>query len=93
MTKSTILALLVCANLLLFAALCLATYSPPVALAQGAGPADNYLVATGEVQDQHDVLYVIDERERTLHVFLWDRGRKKLVYSDFRSLERDFRDK
>jgi len=91
MTKTTLLALLICVNLVLLTALCLSAYSLPTAVAQGAGLAGNYMVVTGEIQDQYDALYVVDLRARTLHAFYWDKGRRELVYSDGRSLERDFR--
>ena len=91
MSKSAAIAALVCANLLLLAALCLSAYSGPRALAQGTGLAKNYLAVSAEIQDQHDALYLLDMRERTLHVFIWDKGRRQLLYSDWRDLERDFR--
>ena len=91
MSKSTALAGLVCLNLFLLTALCLASYSLPTAAAQGTGLAGNYMMVSGEIQDEYDALYVVDLRARTLHAFYWDKGRKQLVYSDWRSLERDFR--
>ena len=91
MAKNTWLALLVCVNLVLLTAVCLVSYSPPAALAQGTGLSRNYLMVSGEIQDQHDALYVIDLRERTLHAFSWDRARRQLIYADWRDLERDFR--
>jgi len=91
MNKRTCLALLVCVNLVLLTAIVLFTYSPPAALAQGTGLAGNYLVVTGEIQNEYDALYLIEMRSRTLHVFYYDKTRKELYYSDVRSLERDFR--
>ncbi len=91
MSKSTCVALLVCLNLVLLTALCLASYSLPTAAAQGTGLAGNYMMVTGQIQDRYDALYVVDLRERTLHAFYWDKGRRQIVYSDWRDLDRDFR--
>ena len=91
MFKSTWVALLVCVNLVLLTALCLASYSLPTAMAQGTGLASNYLIVTGEIQNEYDALYVLDMRERTLHAFYWDRTRRDLLYADWRDIERDFR--
>ncbi|MGD8450703.1 MAG: hypothetical protein PVJ57_02695 [Phycisphaerae bacterium] len=91
MRRDYIVALLVCLNLVLLTGLCLASYSLPTAAAQGTGLAGNYIMVAGEIQDEHDALYVFDLRARTLHVFYWDRGRQELTYSDWRDLERDFR--
>ncbi|TWT46245.1 hypothetical protein RAS1_26940 [Phycisphaerae bacterium RAS1] len=92
MKKSFWLSLLVCVNLLLLTAIILTSYSLPTALAQQpAGLADNFMIATGEIQNEYDALYVLDLKERTLHTFYYDKGRRRLYYSDFRDLERDFR--
>lgn len=93
MTRNMALSLLVCVNLVLLTALCLSTYSLPAAQAQGTGLAGNYMMVTGEIQNEYDALYLVDLRERTIHAFYWDKGRKQLVYSDMRSLERDFRNR
>ena len=91
MSKKLCLALLVCLNFILLTALCLACYSLPNAFAEGAGLASNYLVVAGEIQNEHDALYLIDLRERTLHAFYWEKGRRELHYADWRDLDRDFR--
>ena len=91
MRKRTWIALLVSVNLVLLSGLLLTAYSPPAAYAQGTGLAGNYLIVSGEIQDQLDALYMIDLRARTLHAFYYDKSDKKLSYSDFRYLERDFR--
>ena len=91
MSKNPCLAFLVCLNLILLTAVCLSSYSLPTAVAQGTGLAGNYLVVSGEIQDQYDALYVVDLRARTLHAFYYDKGRRDLVYSDWRNLDRDFR--
>ncbi len=91
MTKSTVISVLVCLNLVLLTAVGLAAYSLPAAAAQGTGLSGNYAIVAGEIRDEYDALYVIDLRTRTLHAFYWDQGRRELVYSDWRDLERDFR--
>jgi hypothetical protein len=91
MSKTTAIAGLICVNLLLLTALCLAGYSLPTASAQGTGLSGNYILVSGEIQDKYDALYLLDLRERTLHAFYWDKGRRDLIFSDSRDLERDFR--
>ena len=93
MSKSTWVALLVCLNLVLLTGIVLATYSSPAALAQGTGLAGNYMVVSGEIQNPYDALYILDLKSRTLHAFMWDVATKRLTYTDFRDLERDFRNK
>jgi hypothetical protein len=91
MSKATCLTLLVCLNLLLLTALCLANYSLPAAQAAGTGLASRYLAVAGAIQSNYDAVYVLDTRERTLHAFYWDRSRRDLMYVDWRDLDRDFR--
>ncbi|MFH1748123.1 MAG: hypothetical protein ABIG44_13890 [Planctomycetota bacterium] len=91
MAKSTVISVMVCLNLVLLTVICLASYSLPTATAQGTGLAGNYIMVSGEIRDEYDALYVIDLRTRTLHAFYWDQGRRELIYSDWRDLERDFR--
>jgi hypothetical protein len=91
MTKSTWVAVLVSVNLILLTAVVLCAYSPPAAYAQATSLAGDYLMVAGEIQDQHDALYIIDVRDRMLHVLHFDRGRKQLFYAGSRDLERDFR--
>ncbi len=93
MNKSTLIALLVCINLVLLTGLILATYSAPAALAQGTGLAGNYILVSGEIQNPYDALYLLDLKTRMLHAFKWDRSTKRLEYRDVRDLERDFRNK
>lgn len=93
MSKRSWIAALACLNLLLLAALVFATVSLPAAHAQATGLARNYLVVTGEIQNEYDALYLLDRRERTLHAFIWDKTRRDLVYTDWRDLERDFRNR
>lgn len=91
MTKTTWIATLVCVNLVLLTAAILVGVPPKPALAQGTGLAGNYLVVSGQIQSQFDALYLIDLRERTLHVFYFVRGSRDLRWAGYRDLERDFR--
>lgn len=91
MTKATWLALLVCVNLVLLTGIVLFGVPPRAALAQGTSLAGNYLVVTGQIQSQFDALYLIDLRERTLHVFYFMKGSNELQWAGYRDLERDFR--
>lgn len=96
MSKNTWLAVLICANVALIVGLCLITWSLPTARAQGAAtqgaaPAGNLLAVSGEIQDKYDALYVLDPREHTFHVFMWDKSTRQLQYTDWRDLDRDFR--
>ncbi len=91
MNKKTCLSLLVCVNLALLTAILLCSYSLPQAYAQGTSLASDYMVVAGEIRDQHDGLYIIDVRNRTLHVLYYDLGTKRLRYAASRDLESDFR--
>ncbi len=90
-SKSTWLALLICLNLLLITGIALVGYTPRVAMAQGTGLAGNYMIVSGEIQDEFDALYLIDLPERTLHVFYFIKGSKEIQWAGYRDLERDFR--
>jgi hypothetical protein len=90
-SKNTWLSLLACLNLVLLTGIVLCAYSPPSAYAQGTSLAGDFMVVAGEIQDQHDALYIIDVRNRLLHVLYFDRGTKSLRYAASRDLERDFR--
>jgi hypothetical protein len=90
-SKQRWLALLICVNLVLLTAIVLVGTTPPVARAQGTGLAPNYMMVAGEIQDQHDALYVIDVKDRVLFAFEFDRTDRTLVPRDARDLERDFR--
>jgi hypothetical protein len=91
MATRTWLSLLVCLNLLLLTALVLCSYSPPAAYAQGTSLAADYMIVAGEIQDQHDALYIIDVKNRVLHALYYDRGQRRLRYAGWRDLELDFR--
>lgn len=91
MHRNSWFALLVCVNLVLLTGIILATSAPRTAYAQGAGLAGDYLVVSGEIQDQFDALYLLDLRERTLHTFYFVKGTRNMEYGGFRVLEADFR--
>lgn len=91
MSKNVCLTLLICLNVLLLTAVVLCTYSPPAAYAQPTSLAHDYLIVAGEIQDEHDALYIIDVRTRLLHVLYYQRGTNRLRYAGTRDLEQDFR--
>ncbi len=91
MRKTTLLATLVALNLGLFAGIVMIAYQPTPAYAQAAALSGNYMMVTGEIQNEYDAIYMIDLRERILHSFIYERGRRRLMYTDSRDLERDFR--
>ena len=91
MRKTTWISLLACVNLILLTGVVLCSYSPPAAYAQGTSLAGDYLVVAAEIQDEHDALYILDLRDRLLHVLYFDRGTKTLRRAATRDLERDFR--
>lgn len=91
MKRQSWIALLVCLNVILATGILLSNYSPPTALAQGAGLSGNYMLVAGEIQDQYDALYIIDLRSRNIHAFYYDKTTKKLSFAGSRDLEKDFR--
>ena len=91
MRRSTVIAALVCLNLMLLTGIVLSSYSLPPAYAQTAGLATDYLVVAGEIQDEHDAIYLVDIRNRMLHVLYFDRGQRQLRWGASRDLEQDFR--
>lgn len=93
MVKRTVLAALICANVLLAAALVLPRVTPAPALAQAAGTSGNYLMVSGEIQDNYDATYLIDLKELRLYALYYDRGTRRMELGGMRNLERDFRNK
>ncbi len=92
MTRQSLLVILVAVNLLLLAGLILSTYTPPVAYAQAPGRAGDYLLVSGQISNSHDVVYLLDLRNRLLHVFRATQGQPiNFVPVDTRELARDFR--
>lgn len=91
MCKNTCLTLIVCVNLVLLTAIVLCSSSPSAAYAQGTSLAQDYMAVAGEIQDQHDAVYLVDIRTRYLHVLYFDRGTKSLRYAGSIDLEDHFR--
>lgn len=85
------LAVLVCVNLILLTGVILVGHTPRAAMAQATGLAGNYMVVSGEIQDEFDALYLLDLRERALHTFYFRKGTQDLQYAGYRLLEQDFR--
>lgn len=86
------------ANIVLALALVATRYELPVALAAQAdvaaaapGLASRFIAVAGEVQDQHDAIYVLDTKAHSVHVFIFDRSMRRLTYTTARDLEADFR--
>lgn len=50
-----------------------------------------FLTVAGEMQNELDALYVLDTQERFLHVMVYDRGRRRLIYSASRNIDADIR--
>ena len=93
MNKRTLVTLLIGLNLFLFTALVLTAYQPSSAQAQAVGGASNYMMLTGEVQQDADVLYLFDLANRNIHVI---EGRRvgvgaSLIYHGGRNLAQDMR--
>lgn len=96
MIKKHLIRVLIGANLILAAALFLAHVPLQRAFAQDNPPlapalSGRYLAVAGETQDEFDVVYLLDTKERTVHVLMYDRSRRRLNYSAFRDLDLDFR--
>ncbi len=84
------LAVLVCVNVVLLTGMVVVGAPPRAASAQAAGLAGNYLAVAGQIQSEFDAIYLLDLRERALHVFFFQKGSHNLEYGGFRDLERDF---
>ncbi|HVP11880.1 MAG TPA: hypothetical protein VMV94_11930 [Phycisphaerae bacterium] len=93
MTKRALIVLLVGVNLVLLATLVLASWPLPAAYAQPAPLGQNYVMVSGQINDQSDALYVVDVPQRRLHVFIPNRdiNNRRVFYVGFRDLQRDFR--
>jgi hypothetical protein len=91
MNRNKWLALLVCINVMLLAAIVLCGTTPRTAVAQSGGLADNYLMISGQIQSDRDALYVLDMQTRALHAFAFTRGTRELEWAGSRLLEQDFR--
>ncbi len=96
MKRNLLLAALAVVNLALLTGLVSATTEPKSALAanlQSAAPglSNNYMVVSGEIQDQFDAVYVLDLTTRNLYAFVYDQGARQLKLVQARDLKRDFR--
>lgn len=90
MYKPALIVVLVALNLALLAALAFVAPGPTPAYAQAVPQADNYVLVTGKIQDDHDALYLLDLASRTLHVLTLDMNSRRLQYRGSRSLIADF---
>ena len=91
LSKRGIIAALVGLNLVLLAAILLSVWSPPAAYAQRMGGSGQFIAVTCEADEAHDVLYLVDLPNRTLHAFMPTRQQDgKVQYIGSRDLERDF---
>ena len=87
------------ANVALALALVGNRYNLPAAFADDStatpppspGLAGRFLAVAGEVQDQHDAIYVLDTKGHSVHVFMFDRSQRRITYTAARDLETDFR--
>jgi len=91
MSKKGVVALLIGINAILLTALLLCAVRLPVAQAQAAPLAANYLMVAGEINDDHDALYILDLAARLMFVMEIDRTQHNLVLLDRRNLQADFR--
>lgn len=92
MSKRVIVMLLIGVNAVLLTILTLTAARLPEARAQAAPLASNYLMVAGEINSDHDALYILDLPTRAMHVFEMDRTTRKLIHLDARDLKLDFRE-
>ena len=91
-SKQTLIVLLVGFNLLLAAALIVASQPPNQAFAQPGGRGAGYVCVTATVSGQsYDALFLLDQGRRKLHAFYPSVGTGELRYAGFRDLQDDFR--
>ena len=88
MKRALIIALVV-VNVVLLAALALAT-DPPKAYGQAVHGATDYLVVTGHYERNYDVIYMIDLGKRKLCYVLLDKTNRTIVPYSPRKLTNDF---
>lgn len=91
MTRNTTLTFLIAVNAALLIAIVAWVWTPQAALAQATGLNANYIMVSGLVRNELDGLYVVDVKARIMHGFLFDKGTRRLEYTDSTDLERDFR--
>ena len=92
LTKRSIIAALLGANLLLAGALILASQPTPLAQAQGAARSRGFVSVTAKASGQsYDMLYVLDVPGRKLHGYFPASGRGgRLKKTAARDLAQDF---
>ena len=90
--KKILIAVLVCVNLALLAALMLGS-GAPMATGQVAGGGTDYLVTTAQYNRGNvDALYILDLGKRRLAGWTFDKDRGRLVqFRGRKSLTQDFR--
>ena len=102
LSKRRWLIALACTNALFVALLCgapllparaFAAEEPPPPVAPPAALSGRYLAVAGEMQDQYDAVYLLDTKNRAIHVFVFDRSMRRLNYVAARDLDTDFRNK
>jgi len=93
MNRHGVIVLLVGVNLLLLATLIILNVSPPGAFAQVAPLGQNYAMVAAQIHNGIDGLYVLDLSQRRLHLFLPNRDQlnRRLIYTGYRDLQKDFR--
>ncbi len=94
--KPIVIALLLVLNLGLLTALILSVVEDKTALAgtafaQGMSGSSKYLMVTGQYMQSRQALYILNRQSRTLAVFTFDQGKKRITYSGRASLLADFR--
>jgi hypothetical protein len=87
--KRAVIIGLVVVNVVLLAALLLAT-DPPKAYGQAVHGATDYLVVTGHYERDYDAIYMIDLGRRKMCFFLFDRTTKRMTPYAIRKLRTDF---
>ena len=85
--KKLLIVLLMCLNIGLLAALL--TVGSPRARAQGYRSTD-YVVVTGQIDQNYDALYVIDTARQRMVAWRFDQNKKRLVQFETRNLKTDF---
>lgn len=80
---------LVVVNVVLLAALLLAT-DPPKAYGQSVHGATDYMVVTGHYDPEYDAAFVIDLGRRKMCFFLFDKTTKRMIPYAMRKLRTDF---
>lgn len=87
--KKLAVIMLVCVNVLLLAMILVAAL--PQAQAQSIRGANNYLLMTGQIEKDYDVIYVMDLASRRLVAWQFNRTDRKLIrFRGGRNLAKDF---